>query len=84
MAEEAPFYYSNVIETLTSPYDVVTIFGIKNKKNQQDYEPVVKVGMSLSQAKVYVILLGGQLEKYEEEFGKIPIPEEFQKRIKET
>lgn len=84
MPEEVPFYYINVVETLTSPYDVVSIFGLKSKKNQQEYDPVVRVAMSLSQAKVYAILLVEQIERYEKDIGKIPIPEEFQKRIKET
>jgi len=82
LAEEVPFYYTNVVETLTSPYDIVSIFGIKNKKNQQDYDPVVKIAMSLQQAKVYAILLVEQIEKYETNIGKIPILEEYQNRIK--
>lgn len=84
MGEEIPCHYSNVIETLTSPYDIITIFGIKHKKNQHDYDPIVKVAMGLSQAKVYAILLVEQIEIYEKKFGKIPIPEEYQKRIKEN
>lgn len=80
MSEEAspPFFYANVMEITTGPFDLTIDFGYKEpeqaKRRSPDYTRVARVAMSPSHAKSMARILLEQIARYEEAFGVIPSP----------
>ena len=82
--KEAPFYYSNVFELVMGPYDFAFVFGLKTpeqaKVKDLGFVTVANVSMSSSQAKAVAVILKEFLDKYEKDFGEIPMESKFKAR----
>lgn len=82
--KEIPTYYSNVFTLTTGPYDFTFSFGYKTPKQvqegSQDYDTVAYVSMSPNQAKTVIVILKEMIQRYEKEFGQIPLEKQFKDR----
>jgi len=84
--KEIPRYYSNIFELTIGPYDFSFTFGYKTpaqaKKQTPEYDTLAYVSMSPTQAKTAVVILKEMLDKYEKDFGEIPLEKTFKERHK--
>lgn len=82
--KEIPMYYSNVFELTIGPYDFTFTFGYKTpeqaKKEGGAFDTVAYVSMSPTQAKTTVVILKEMIDKYEKDFGTIPLEKRFKDR----
>jgi hypothetical protein len=75
-----PLYpiYANVVKMSTGPYDLVMDFGFKGPEEMgrvvEDFNPTVRVAMSLAHAKSMIPLLARLIAEYEDQAGEIPSP----------
>lgn len=79
MAKEPPDpVYANVVGITAGPFDLVMDFGFKTPeattRGSTEYEPVVRIAMSLAHAKSMVPLLARVIAEYEEKVGPITAP----------
>jgi hypothetical protein len=76
--ETPKLVYANVVQLTTGPFDLVMEFGFKTPeqtlRGSTEYEPVVRVAMSLSHAKTMIPALVNQITQYEAQVGEIPAP----------
>lgn len=73
---DKPLYYSNIVSIESSNYDLFMHFGIKKDRSipeLTDNDIDFSVVMSMQHAKALYNVLGDNLRKYEETFGKIII-----------
>ena len=78
-ARESPApVYANVVKMTTGPYDLVMDFGFKSpeemRRGVEDFDPTVRVAMSLAHAKSMIPLLAKLIAEYESQAGEIPSP----------
>jgi Protein of unknown function (DUF3467) len=70
--------YANVVKMTTGPYDLVMDFGFKSpeevERKAEDFDPTVRVAMSLAHAKSMIPLLARLIAEYERQAGEIPSP----------
>jgi hypothetical protein len=68
--------YANVVKMTTGPYDLVMDFGFKSPEEmgRADFDPTVRVAMSLAHAKSMIPLLARMIAEYENQAGEIPAP----------
>ena len=76
--EPPPLVYANAVQITTGPFDVVMDFGFKNPEQTQrgstEYEPGVRVAMSLAHAKSMIPILANVIAQYEQHIGTITAP----------
>lgn len=77
-AEEAPTFYSNSIKLQNSLYDFQISFSNVLEATPEKFSArvVATVLMSPQHAKVFSRILQRNVEKYEQQFGPIPVSEE--------
>jgi hypothetical protein len=70
--------YANVVRMSTGPYDLVMDFGFKSPEEMErgvvEFDPTVRIAMSLAHAKSMIPLLAKLIAEYEEKAGEIPSP----------
>jgi hypothetical protein len=70
--------YANVVKMTTGPYDLVMDFGFKSPeeagRGMEDFNPTVRIAMSLAHAKSMIPLLARMIAEYESQAGEIPSP----------
>jgi len=83
-SKEIPRYYSNVFELTMGPYDFSFTFGYKTPEQAKQeggaFDTVAYVSMSPTQAKTSVVILQEMIDKYEKDFGPIPLEKRFKDR----
>jgi hypothetical protein len=86
--KEVPSLYSNVVGVTVGPYDFVFSWGYKSPEQAQqsakdaadNWSTLAYVAISPSQAKTVLVLLKEMVDKYESDFGEIPMEDKFKKR----
>ena len=70
--------YANVVKMSTGPYDLVMDFGFRSPEEMErgvaEFDPTVRVAMSLAHAKSMIPLLARIIAQYEQQAGEIPSP----------
>jgi uncharacterized protein DUF3467 len=70
--------YANVVKMSTGPYDLVMDFGFRSPEEMDrgvvEFDPTVRVAMSLAHAKSMIPLLARLIAEYEQQAGEIPSP----------
>jgi hypothetical protein len=79
MAKDQPDpVYANVVGITAGPFDIVMDFGFKppeaTSRGSTEYDPVVRVAMSLGHAKSMIPLLTRVIAQYEDQVGPITAP----------
>lgn len=73
-----PFVYANVLRITTGAYDLVMDFGFstpeQTMQGSEEYEPMVRVVMSLAHAKTMIPILAQVIAQYEQQVGPITAP----------
>ena len=76
--QPVPFVYANVVRITTGPYDLAMDFGFstpeQNIQGSGEYEPTVRVVMSLAHAKTMIPALAQVIAQYEQQVGPITAP----------
>ena len=77
--DKAISIYSNVIQVTVSVFDFRLTFGERLSSTQERFEikAVARVYMSPQHAKSVAMVLTRQVEKYEQQFGSIHLPNEI-------
>ena len=70
--------YANVVRMTSGPFDLVMDFGFSTPEHRArqstEFDPVVRVAMSLGHAKSMLPLLARMIADYETNVGTIPSP----------
>ncbi len=76
--QPVPFVYANVVRVTTGAYDLVMDFGFSTPEQamqgSEEYEPAVRVVMSLAHAKTMIPALAQVIAQYEQQVGPITAP----------
>ena len=78
---ESPEFYANQVQFRFGIYDITMLFQLRTGQDPKDVKTVALVRMSPQHALVMATMFVKNMNQYEQQIGKINLPEEHLKQL---